>query len=109
MIPELVGHHGVVVDLQRLGDVGGDGIDEDVGAAVSFVHGRRQLLDRSLVAYVDHHGVGAVPGGTDALDGVLGPLLVDLGHHHFGASGGEGIRRRPADPTPTAGHDGDLV
>ena len=76
---------------------------------MSFVHARCQLLDRSLVTYVDHRGVGAVPGGADVLDGVLGPLLVDLGHHHFGASGGEGIRRRPADPTPTAGHDGDLV
>ena len=58
MIPELVGHHGVVVDLQRLGDVGGDGIDADAVWRDLQGQAPREVDDGRLVGAVG--GIGGI-------------------------------------------------
>jgi hypothetical protein len=100
---------GVAVEERPSAEVVADVVHEDVSAAVLVEDCRRQPLDVSLHPDVDDLGVGAAARGAYALDGVLGPLLVDLGDDDVGARGREGVSTRSADAASPARHDRDLA
>ena len=99
---------GVAVDERPRLEVVADVVDEDVGPAMLFGDGGLQALHVLLPGHVDDDGIGAVAVGADALDGVLGPLLVDLGDDDVGTGCGEGIGGGPADAASSASYDRDL-
>ena len=99
----------VAVDERPRPQVVAHVVDEDVGTAVLLDDAGRQPLDIVLLRHVDDDGVGAVAGGADALDVVLGPLLVDLGDDDVGAGCGERAGGCPTDAASSAGYDRDLA
>ena len=100
---------GVAVQERSGAQVVPDVVDQHVGPPVLVEDGGRQPLDVVVDTDVDDVSVGAAARGADALDGVLGPLFVDLGDHDVGASGRQRVSTRSADAASPARHDRDLA
>ena len=79
-------------------------VDDDVGNPVLRAHLLSEPFDRLRVSHIEDIGVRRPAGTADLCGGILGRGPVDIADHDFGAVGGEGFRRFPADSAARPGH-----